>query len=131
MAGEAMARIVLANEHHVRALICIAYSPATGAYLRPVFRFRLIEAVVEPLTASFKREELRRLELSLAAVISAEACLTLKDVRRTSDKQIIEILGRTAYQLVTAFTLVTRTKVGYQRRARQVLNFRSTTGPRR
>lgn len=57
-----MARIVLANEHHVRAVICIAYSPATGAYLRPVFRFRLIEAVVEPLTASLRQRIMLRFE---------------------------------------------------------------------
>ena len=64
----------------MRALLSIAYSPATDETLRPGFRFRLIEAVIEPLAKSFKRAELRRLELALAMVISAEAGLTLKDV---------------------------------------------------
>jgi AcrR family transcriptional regulator len=105
MAAEAMAHTVLANEGHVRTLIGIAYSPGSDAGMRPGFRFRLIEAVLEPLKGSFAQADLRRLELALATVVSAEACLTLKDVCKIGDEQIVEVTGWTAFQLVTAFTL--------------------------
>ena len=99
----AMARHVLANERHVRAMISIANSTESGAEMRPGFRFRLIEAVLEPMAGQFERGQLRRLELALAVIISAEACLTLKDVCKIDDDQIVEIAGWTASQLVKGF----------------------------
>jgi len=106
IAAEAMANNVLANERHVRTLISMAYSPASDAGLRPGFRFRLIEAVLEPLANTSDQTELRRLELALATVISAEACLTLKDVCKIPNDQIIEITAWTARQLITACKLI-------------------------
>jgi AcrR family transcriptional regulator len=103
IAGEAMARHVLANESHIRPLISIAYSPGADASVRPGYRFQLIEAVLEPLAQSYSEGELRRLELALATVISAEACLTLKDVCGADDKLIVDNIGWTASQLVTPF----------------------------
>jgi hypothetical protein len=102
-AAEAMARHVIANERHVRMIIAMAYSPDSDAGLRPGFRFRLIEAALEPIASTADPIELRRLELALATVISAEACLTLKDVCKIPDDQVIEISGWTAGQLVRAF----------------------------
>ena len=103
IAAEAMARNVLSHERHVRMIIAMAYSPDSDAGLRPGFRFKLIEAVLEPIANSAEPEELRRLELALATVVSAEACLTLKDVCKIPNDQVIEISGWTARQLVTAF----------------------------
>jgi hypothetical protein len=102
IAAEAMVRNVLTHESHVRMIIAMAYSPGSDAGLRPGFRFRLIEAVLEPISNTADPAELRRLELALATVISAEACLTLKDVCKIPNDEIISVSGWTARQLVSA-----------------------------
>jgi len=103
IAGEAMARHVLTQERQIRALIAAEYASSASASVRPAFRFRFIEAIIEPLRPRVAEPDLQRLERSLAMVISAEACLTLKDFSKATDEQIIETAGWTASQLVSPF----------------------------
>ena len=105
-AAEAMARNVLANETHIRALIALSLAESSrreggGAdALRPAYRLALIAAVLDPLAERLDAPRRRRLELALATAISAEAVLTLKDVCGCGDEEVVETLGWTARRLV-------------------------------
>lgn len=107
-AAEAMARIVLANEAQIRALIALSYTSghtdqtADTEKLRPAFRLILIEAVVEPLTYQLSSRTLKLLRHSLAVIIGAEAVLSMKDALRTSDRDTIAALGWSARSIVDA-----------------------------
>jgi hypothetical protein len=106
-AAEAMARVVLANEVHIRALIALSRSESAGETggaggLRPAYRFDLIAAVLDPLAKRLDASRRRQLELALAVVISAEAVLTLKDFCACGDEEIVSTLGWSARRMVAA-----------------------------
>jgi len=104
-AAEAMARQVLANEAHVRALIALSYAPqqkgnaGSAGALRPAFRVALIGAVLDGQGAPMDAATRARLERALSVVIGAEAVLSLKDVADYGDEEIVATLGWTARQI--------------------------------
>lgn len=94
-AAEAMARHVLANEPFVRTALQLAHaSKAAGT----TFRFLLIDRVLE--VASGDARALRSLRLGLAALVSAEAVIALKDTHECDDEELVAALGWAAERLV-------------------------------
>ncbi len=105
IAAEAMARNVLAQEPHVRALIALSYSSDAGGDagdVRPAYRMPLIKLIMDALPERLPQRERNRLKLALCTVISAEAVFSLKDSQKCSDRETIATVGYIAQQLVNA-----------------------------
>ena len=105
VAAEAMARNVLDQEPHIRALIALSYSSRVGddaGDLRPAYRMSLIKAVMEALPPRFAASRRHRLKLALSTIISAEAVFSLKDAQECSARDIVSTMGWLAYHVVTA-----------------------------
>jgi len=94
-AAEAMARHVLAHEPLVRTVLRLANDSTEAG---KGFRFLLIDRVLE--VAPGDARALRSLRLGLAALVSAEAVLALKDTHECGDEEIVETLGWAAARLV-------------------------------
>jgi hypothetical protein len=70
--------------------------------MRPGHRLALIDAALRPFASKIGPERLRRLRLSLAAVVGAEFLVALKDHCDASDKDVIDASVWTARAIVEA-----------------------------
>ncbi len=102
---EILMRALLANETTVRLAVAsflveaIDGSEPSG---RPAPRIGLIDEALRPVQGTLDDQEMRRLELALYAIVSAETLLTLKDVSSASDDEIIEVVDWAAQTIVGA-----------------------------
>jgi AcrR family transcriptional regulator len=112
-ATEDLLRHVLAREGAVRAMIAATIARPGGSAVRPGLRYGLIDAALAPLEDTLGAEDpaaLARLKLGLAALVGAEALLTLIDQRGLEAEPVIA-------GLVDAAALLTRAAVAEHRRA--------------
>jgi len=70
--------------------------------MRPGHRLALIDAALRPYASKVGPERLRRLRLSLVAVISSELVVALKDHCGSSDEEVIETAVWTARAIAEA-----------------------------
>ena len=101
IAGETLARRVLAHERVIRAVIATSYTASPdddqppGAF-RPMFRKELVEAVLGAASPRLKPRALKQLRTALLTVVSAEAVLALKDSAACKDDDIVRTIGTIA-----------------------------------
>jgi len=106
-AAEFLFRRVLAYQGSVRAVIAATITRPETVRGRPGFRFGLIDEALDPVVpvpTEAARRRLATLKQDLAAVISAEALLTLTDLCGLAPDDAIASLVRTA-RAVTAVAL--------------------------
>lgn len=99
-----MFRRVLAYQGAVRAVIAAAITHPETARGRPGFRFGLIDHALDPVVPVASDTASRRLAMlkqDLAAVVSAEALLSLTDLCRLPPEDAMASLTRTARAITT------------------------------
>jgi AcrR family transcriptional regulator len=103
-AAEHLARLVLAREGAVRAMIASTIVRPGAAASRPGLRFGLINAALLPWTDSPDTDPavLARLRCDLAIVVSAEALLSLLDLAGLDPEDAIAAIVRTASTVTSA-----------------------------
>lgn len=109
-AAEAMLRFVIANEAAVRTVMGLSLlrsvegeaGRAEARAMRPRRRLELIDAALRPFAPTIGHEQLRRLRLSLCAVIGSEILVALKDNCDSGDAEVIEIAVWTARTVAEA-----------------------------
>ena len=109
-AAEALLRFVIANEAAVRSVMGLSLlrsvegevGRSEARAMRPGHRLALIDAALRPFVSKISPERLRRLRLSLAAVVGAEFLVALKDHCDASDKDVIDASVWTARAIVEA-----------------------------
>jgi hypothetical protein len=110
IAAEALLRFVIANETAVRTVMGLSLlrsvegeaGRSEARAMRPGHRLALIDAALLPFAPKIGAERLRRLRLSLAAVIGAEMLVALKDHCDSSDEDVVETVVWTARAIVEA-----------------------------
>ena len=110
IAAEALLRFVIANETAVRTVMGLSLlrsvegeaGRSEARAMRPGHRLALIDAALRPFAPKIGAERLRRLRLSLAAVIGAEMLVALKDHCDSSDEDVVETVVWTARAIVEA-----------------------------
>lgn len=98
-ACDVLFRRVLAYQGSVRAVIAATITHPETVPTRPGFRFGLIAEALDPVVATpteAARARLDTLKQDLAAVVSAEALLSLTDLCRLAPKDAIASLKRSA-----------------------------------
>jgi AcrR family transcriptional regulator len=109
-ATESLLRFIIGNETAVRAVMGLSLlrsiegevGRAEARAMRPGHRLALIDAALKPFAETIARQHLRRLRLSLAAIISSETLVSLKDHCGSNDDEVIEIAVWTARAVVQA-----------------------------
>jgi AcrR family transcriptional regulator len=109
-AADALLRFVIANESAVRSVMGLSLlrsvegeaGRSEARAMRPGHRLALIDAALRPHASKVGPERLRRLRLSLAAVISSELLVALKDHCQSSDEEVIETAVWTARAIAEA-----------------------------
>jgi hypothetical protein len=106
-AAEVLARMVLAHQSAVRALMSATITRADTPAKRPGYRFRLIDHALAPLTratSGMGAATLAQLKLDLAVIISAEAVFTLTDMCGLSPEEAVASVVHTARVVTEAAT---------------------------
>jgi AcrR family transcriptional regulator len=106
-AAELLAKLVIARQGAIRALIAVSITRGAAGQLRPGYRFALIDQALMPLTErgpSVEPATLEQLRRDLAVVISAEAVLTLTDLYGLDPEAAVASIVHTA-RLITEATL--------------------------
>jgi AcrR family transcriptional regulator len=103
-AAEHLARLVLARQGAVRAMIAATIVRPGTASTRPGLRFGLIDEALRPWTdvPGSDQETLERLRCDLTVVMSAEAVFSLTDLVGLDADEAVACLGRTAAALTRA-----------------------------
>jgi len=116
-----MLRFVLANEAAVRTVMGLSLLRSVegeaglseARAMRPRRRIELIDAALRPFTRTIGGDQLRRLRLSLCAVIGSEILVALKDNCDSENEEVIEIavwMARAAAEAALAPPPIRRTK---------------------
>jgi AcrR family transcriptional regulator len=106
-AAELLAKLVIARQGAIRALISISIARGAAPKLRPGYRLGLIDQALTPVTArnlDIDTATLEQLRRDLAVVISAEAVLTLTDLYGLDSEATVASIVHTA-RLITEATL--------------------------
>lgn len=103
-AAEHLARLVLARQGAVRAMIAATIVRPGSAASRPGLRFGLIDAALQPWaeSADVDPTTLAQLKCDLAIVMSAEAVFSLLDLGGLSPEEAVAGIVRTASTLTRA-----------------------------
>jgi hypothetical protein len=99
---------IIANESAVRSVMGLSLLRSVegdagrdeARAMRPGHRLALIDAALRPFRATIAPERLRLMRLSLAAVISSETLVALKDHCGSSDEEVMEVAIWTARAVV-------------------------------
>jgi AcrR family transcriptional regulator len=106
--AEALLHFIIANESAVRSVMGLSLLRSVegeagrdeARAMRPGHRLALIDAALRPFRATIAPERLRLMRLSLAAVISSETLVALKDHCGSSDEEVMEVAIWTARAVV-------------------------------
>jgi AcrR family transcriptional regulator len=104
-AAEQLARLVLARQGAVRAMIAATIVRPAAASERPGLRFGLIDEALQPLAADsapLDEETLAQLKRDLSVVMGAEALFSLMDLNGLSPDDAVASIVRTATTLTRA-----------------------------
>jgi AcrR family transcriptional regulator len=109
--AEALLHFIIANESAVRSVMGLSLLRSVegdagrdeARAMRPGHRLALIDAALRPFQATIAPERLR-MTLSLAAVISSEILVALKDHCGSSDEEVMEVAIWTARAVVEVGT---------------------------
>jgi AcrR family transcriptional regulator len=101
-AAEHLARLVLARQGAVRAMIAATIVRPAAAPARPGLRFGLIDEALQPLadSASLDEQTLAQLKRDLSVVMGAEALFSLMDLNGLAPEDAVASIVRTATALV-------------------------------
>jgi AcrR family transcriptional regulator len=105
-AAEHLARLVLARQGAVRAMIAATIVRPGATPLRPGLRFGLIDEALQPLagSAGIDEEALAQLKRDLSVVMGAEALFSLMDLNGLSPEGAVASIVRTATTLTRTAT---------------------------
>jgi AcrR family transcriptional regulator len=109
-AAALLAKLVIARQGAIRALMSVSIARGTARAVRPGYRFALIDQALAPLSGDrpvIDAAALEQLRRDLAVVISAEAVLTLTDLYGLDPEAAVESIVHTA-RLITEATLRSR-----------------------
>jgi AcrR family transcriptional regulator len=108
-AAEHLARLVLARQGAVRAMIAATIVRPAAAPHRPGLRFGLIDEALRPLadSAGIDAETLAQLKRDLSVVMGAEAVFSLMDLNGLAPEDAVASIVRTATTL-TRVALIAR-----------------------
>lgn len=100
-AAEHLARLVLARQGAVRAMIAATIVRPAAAPPRPGLRFGLIDEALRPLadSAEINAETLAQLKRDLSVVMGAEALFSLMDLNGLTPEDAVTSIVRTATAL--------------------------------
>ena len=104
-AAEHLARLVLARQGAVRAMIAATIVRPATASERPGLRFGLIDEALQPLvgdSARIDEETLAQLKRDLSVVMGAEALFSLMDLNGLNPEDAVTSIVRTATTLTRA-----------------------------
>jgi AcrR family transcriptional regulator len=104
-AAEHLARLVLARQGAVRAMIAATIVRPAAASARPGLRFGLIDEALQPLaedSARIDEEALAQLKRDLSVVMGAEALFSLMDLSGLSPEDAVASIVRTATTVTRA-----------------------------
>lgn len=105
VAAEYLARLVVARQGAVRAMIAATIVRPATASARPGLRFGLIDEALQPLAddpARIDEETLAHLKQDLSVVMGAEALFSLTDLNGLSPEDAVASIVRTATTLTRA-----------------------------
>jgi AcrR family transcriptional regulator len=105
-AAQALLRRVLTYEGSTRAMIAATIARPGSADARPGYRLGYIDEAVDPIvdTLHADAEAVADVKRQLGMVISPESLFTLMDLYRLSPERAIEMIVRTARNLIESIT---------------------------